>query len=98
MKKVFDYMEWDYDIHKSQKFLHQDNYCRIDHPLDGNDMVAAINKIVEKELWNDFEHDVVNYYWKDETADRSIMPWIFGNPQNFFKLMEVWLLKGRSEK
>lgn len=85
MKKVFDYMSWDYRN-------------GIDHPLDGNDMVAAINKIVEKELWNDFVHDVVNYYWKDETADRSIMPWIFGNPQNFFKLMEVWLLKGRSEK
>ena len=42
MKKVFDYMGWDYDIHKSQKFLHQDNYCRIDHPLDGNDMVENI--------------------------------------------------------
>ena len=94
MKKVFDYMGWDYDIYRTQKFLNNG----IDHPLDGNDMVEAINKIVEKELWNDFEHDVVNYYWKDETADRSIMPWIFGNPQNFFKLMEVWLLKGRSEK
>jgi hypothetical protein len=78
MKKVFDYMSWDYRN-------------GIDHPLDGNDMVAAINKIVEKELWNDFEHDVVNYYWKDETADRSIMPWLFGNPQNFFKLMEAWV-------
>lgn len=94
MKKVFDYMGWDYDIYRTQKFLNNG----IDHPLDGNDMVAAINKIVEKELWNDFVHDAVNYYWKDETADRSIMPWLFGNPQNFFKLMEVWLLKGRSEK
>jgi hypothetical protein len=87
MKKVFDYMGWKYT------YPHKTVYDAIfeKHNLDGNDMVEAINKIVEKELWNDFVHDAINYYWKDETADRSIMPWLFGNPQNFFKLMEEWL-------
>ena len=41
MKKVFDYMGWDYDIYRTQKFLNNG----IDHPLDGNDMVEAINKM-----------------------------------------------------
>ena len=68
------------------------------HNLDGNDMVEAINKMAAKGDWRNFSHFCMKKY--DETLKGKPWPgndeynfpvWLFGNPDNFFKLLEEWL-------
>ena len=89
MKKVFEYMSWPYDIYKSQKFLNRG----IDHPLHGNDMVAAINKMRIRVDWDCFYEYYLEYVLEHfpKTTKMDNRAWLFGNPANFFKLMEEWL-------
>jgi hypothetical protein len=98
MKKVFRYMGWcqhNFDrFHKCKVCNKMANHSTLKiHCLDGNDMVLAINKMVEKKDWKEF------YLWtigkdnqqNEETSIGSYEVWLFGNPDNFFKLMEEWL-------
>jgi hypothetical protein len=70
--------------------------CRFQRevPRDGNLMVSAINKMRERGDWERFE----NYaYWTvhdNIDADLTFSVWLFGDPANFFKLMQEALDKG----
>lgn len=75
---VMKYMEW-----HNHKFIH--------HPFDGNDMVLAMNKMVEK---GDFPYFVKSAFKKFKGCRYEIdeaMVYMFNKPENFFKLMEQWL-------
>lgn len=85
MKEVFRYMNWENEWTTNPDL----------HPLDGNDMVLAINKMRENGDWDKFD-DVCYGVWIRDTIDRDdecifFTVWLFGDPANFFKLMEEWL-------
>jgi hypothetical protein len=107
MTTIFEYMGWckhkfDYsDVPKCEycgKYMMQVRMGleRENHPLDGNDMVAAINKmessVDEDGVSNlvDFENYAVNQIDRNETY---YTVWLFGAPKNFFKLMQEALDK-----
>jgi hypothetical protein len=48
-KKIFEYMDWCKENCCSSK----DCYCS-DHPLDGNDINAVMDKMIDKKDWEDF--------------------------------------------
>ena len=62
---------------------------RVCHFLnDGNDMVIAMNIINHKEEWENFFDYVKNRC--DCPCETDTIPWLM-QPENFFKLMGVWL-------
>jgi len=81
-KKVFEYMGWDfYGCSSWQK-----------HPLEGNDMVAAINKIGQNDNeWICFLGDCQFVKAKSDDWIKPFIVWLCGNPERFFKLMGEWL-------
>ncbi|MDD4390209.1 MAG: hypothetical protein PHW03_05335 [Eubacteriales bacterium] len=87
-KLIFDYCGWceTCDIQPTCT-----NYDRLEcrHTLDGNDMVAAMNKIVENCEWGDFERKVVLSYMQTE-YNQQLIPWLM-QPDRFFELMSKWL-------
>lgn len=108
MTTIFEYMGWckhkfDYsDIPKCEycgKYMMQVRMGleRENHPLDGNDMVAAINKMRERGDWkvlftinvisNNKAFEVKGIQYHEISAD------IFGSPETFFKLMQEALDK-----
>jgi hypothetical protein len=107
MKKVFEYMGWCDHNFSPDEICKKCNRSSTDiilqeellHHLDGNDMVEAINKMVEKGDWIKFYLYVENVYFKKshigfntiEEAHATFFHWLFSNPDNFFKLMEEWL-------
>jgi hypothetical protein len=106
MTTIFEYMGWckhkfDYsDVPKCEycgKYMMQVRMGleRENHPLDGNDMVAAINTMRENQHEDDFEQYVSKAYLRDDNADKeNYIVWLFGSPANFFKLMQEALDKG----
>lgn len=100
-QRVFEYMSWkmvcmgnitDYCKieDESLKVSLCNQRCEFYHPLDGNDMVLAINKMQEKGDFSDFDYYV--FYNKYKGADYcAYTAWLFGSPSNFFNLMEEWL-------
>lgn len=91
---VFKYMEW--CIIENCTFNGMLLANTKDKILDGNDMVAAINKMVEKEDWLNFRE----YVWfkcpdevikSDSESDINALfeNWLF-QPNRFFDLMEAW--------
>jgi hypothetical protein len=108
MTTIFEYMGWckhkfDYsDVPKCEycgKYMMQVRMGleRENHPLDGNDMVAAINKmessVDEDGVSNlvDFENYAVKQIDRNETY---YIVWLFGSPSTFFRLMQEALDKG----
>lgn len=86
MKKVFEYMGWE------NRLPHKTVYDSLNepHPLDGNDMVLAINKMWDKGDWYKFQYYCEAIYEKG-SEQLAANVWLFGSPDNFFKLMEEWL-------
>jgi hypothetical protein len=65
---------------------------KAEHPLDGNDIVSAINKMVEKGDLKDF----LQFSWQHKTPDNrntlfNYIHSVIGNPENFFQLMAKFL-------
>ena len=105
--KVFEYMGWQdgCDCHEPCNPKEGIRCCigckyyipkEYDHPLDGNDMVAAIGNLAHDEAWQDFCdfakdsgcEDNDDVFWMNEDMFTA---WLCGNPENFFNLMEKWL-------
>lgn len=63
---------------------------RCDKPLDGNDMVAAMNKMAELKEWNLFEQFCKNRQYELALQDWQFIPWLM-QPERFFNLMAEWL-------
>ena len=80
--KVFKYMEW---------CPKGDTDHRI---LNGNDMVLAMNKMVEKGDWVNFKEDCkVNAWFIFMAEEKTPIDFILFlmQPARFFDLMEKWL-------
>jgi hypothetical protein len=102
---IFEYMgihehQWSNSAHWSDDSVHCLK-CGIfynDHetvPKDGNFMVSAINKMRENQHEDDFEQYVSKAYLRDDNADKeNYIVWLFGSPENFFRLMQEALDKG----
>jgi hypothetical protein len=59
--------------------------------LDGNDMVAAMNKIVEKKEWHSFELYAADNCKRDYRYITSLYIFWLMQPARFFELMAKWL-------
>lgn len=74
-------------------------FYQVFQKLDGNDMVQAIRKMQEKVdfygLDSFMDYADITYH-KNFKRDVDFEVWLFGNPENFFKLMEEWL-KGKEK-
>lgn len=93
-KRIFGYMGWLRSIHNIPGMAWEIYDRR--HPLDGNDMVAAMNKMVEKGDWTDFFQDCWNIYVYTD-ADANYIHWLM-QPTRFFELMASWLKEKEHEK
>ncbi len=85
MKNVFEYMRWKTQWDKRYK----PSYGL--HPLDGNDMVLAINAMQSKGDWKRFLENVAAKYFAVLGFAANDLFELFGNPAKFFELMERWL-------
>lgn len=103
-KLVFEYMRWmmpcdgkaeEYCITEDDK--HTCRICEFYHPLDGNDMNAAMNKIVEKQEWDKFAYLVKINLPYEVSFIEDIIHWIM-QPARFFELMANWLKEKENEK
>lgn len=88
-QKIFEYMEWEL-LHNS--FMPAD----MAHPLDANDMIAAVNKMVEKEELKQFFifADSIQDENVPITTDLDYYIYLFTQimqPTRFFTLMSDWL-------
>lgn len=70
---------------------HTCRICRFYHPLDGNDMVAAMNKMVDKKEWHSFELYTADNCKRDYRYVTSIYIFWLMQPARFFELMAKWL-------
>jgi hypothetical protein len=94
-KLIFGYMGWlenceelkPYD--RCWKCPSQCDGCINEHPLDGNDMVTAINKMNKK-------GDLENFYAETNVYEFTEVDHFVNltNPTNFFNLMSEALKKG----
>jgi len=109
-KLVFEYMGWRMpcDGNEANRFacLTEGEItcikCEYYHPLDGNDMVAAMNKMVEnKELWglDSFLDYMQDTYFNEYIGldDENFIHWLM-QPARFFELMLSWLKEKEHEK
>jgi hypothetical protein len=109
-KRIFKYMkEWkqpcdgeaeEYCITEDDK--HTCRICEFYHPLDGNNMVAAMNKMVEKGDWKDFDSYSCRVFVNDNSIKFNLKKetwtsWLM-QPARFFELMAAWLKKKEHEK
>lgn len=97
MENIFKYMGWcdhNFDrFHKCRVCNKMANHSTLKiHYLDGNDMVLAINKMWDKGDWYKFQYYCEAIYEKG-SEQLAANVWLFGNPRNFFELMEEWLSK-----
>ena len=74
---------------------HTCRICGFYHPLDGNDMVEAMNKMVGKGDWTDFFQDCWNIYVYTD-ADANYIHWLM-QPARFFELMASWMKEKENE-
>lgn len=93
MKEVFEYI-----YGKDYRLLGLSVDEKGKYIKDGNDMVLAINAMQEKGDWDTFYWYCIAVVWisvkesKGKTMNESASSlWLFGNPANFFELMEKWL-------
>jgi len=97
-KRVFEYLGWKICLEEKDRLVKYCSYvdtcysCPIYHPLDGNDIVSAINKMVEKGDLKDF----LQFSWQHKTPDNrntlfNYIHSVIGNPENFFQLMAKFL-------
>lgn len=93
--KVFGYMGWETNC-REWACPPSCIGCEAHHPLNGNDMVLAINAMRDKGAWNDFKNFVFDARLKEKILNVDV--WLFGNPQKFFELMEVWREEVENEK
>jgi len=104
MKKVFEYMGWHKRANCSERLncsIPKSNCnsinCRDFRSkilLDGRDMVLAINAIKKNGDWDSYIFYTSTYYYSHNCLlFEDITFSIFGDPINFFKLMEEWLEK-----
>jgi hypothetical protein len=109
MTTIFEYMGWckhKFDYSGVPKCEYCGKYMmqvrmgleRENHPLDGNDMVAAINTMRERGDWKAFD----DFLFKDTVRRKvevkgiqyhEISADIFGSPETFFCLMQEALDK-----
>lgn len=97
-KLVFEYMWWKMpcDGNEANRFacLTEGGLtcikCEFYHPLDGNDMVAAMNQMVEKREWDKFAYLVKINLPYEVSFIEDIIHWIM-QPARFFELMGKWL-------
>jgi hypothetical protein len=95
-KLVFEYMGWKLINTKPITFIEAYNLGTFIHPLDGNDMVAAMNKMAEKRGWDKFAYLVkINLPYKVSFIE-DIIHWIM-QPARFFELMASWLKEKEHE-
>ena len=84
--RIFKYMEWLF-AYQNGEFLMEYPHCH----LDGNDMVSAMNKIVECEEWDNFYAFASNALCEADPEDIfALTPWLM-QPERFFDLMAQWL-------
>jgi hypothetical protein len=81
---------------------HTCRICRFYHPLDGNDMVAAMNKMVEKGDWKDFDSYSCRVFVNDNSIKFNLKKetwtsWLM-QPTRFFELMSSWLKEKENDK
>lgn len=106
-KLVFEYMGW---CPKTRNFCNgkaRATFCPTlddchQHPLDGIDMVAAMNKMVERGDWKDFDSYSCRVFVNDNSIkfDLSRETWTswLMQPARFFELMLSWLKEKENEK
>ena len=103
-KRIFGYMGWrmpcdgkaeEYCITEDDK--HTCRICEFYHPLDGNDMVAAIDKMWEKGEWFGFFAVVCLKHFSQTLLSKTspnlaadLFHWLM-QPARFFELMANWL-------
>lgn len=96
---IFEYMEWRFNC----PYLLEIQWCNSGdcskcenrHHLDGNDMVAAMNKMVEKGEWEDFDSFLFKAVIRKQLHSKNFkssdfIPWLF-QPPRFFELISDWL-------
>jgi hypothetical protein len=98
MTEVFKYMGW--CKHKARQTYPKSACVKCGMPiwikrrLDGNDMTLAINAMQDGDF-EDFEQFTLKKYLQVDDVDKpSHGVWLFGNPTNFFRLMEEALTEG----
>ena len=79
IKIIYDYMGWDFfcnDLREMQWCGEKTcTTCTGFHPLDGNDMIALKDKMVEKGDWTGFE-GFCSIRWST-TSSLDFIPWLF---------------------
>jgi len=85
---VFEYMEW--CIIENCTFNGTLLANTKDKILDGNDMIAAMNKMVEKEDWAGFFTYISFPYLHEFNDENKNIHWLM-QPDRFFDLMEAWI-------
>jgi hypothetical protein len=93
MKTIFEYL----GIEQDRTISHNGNVTVIEHKFpDGNLMVFAINKMRERNHYHIFR-SFANTAWiydNNVTAHYHFDLWLFGSPENFFRLMQEAIEKG----
>jgi hypothetical protein len=106
-KRVFEYLGWKICLEEKDRLVKYCSYvdtcysCPIYHPLDGNDLILAINKMVENNEWITFYLYAEDIYFKEtlsgfnffEEAHAAYSVWLI-NPPRFFQLMSEAIEKG----
>lgn len=101
-KLVFEYMGWCFHRYAKSGLLWGTGICvkckdprPKEHPLDGNDMVAAINKMEALREWDSFYWSSWGLYEEISTVPNRgsyslFTRWLM-QPARFFELMAKWL-------
>jgi hypothetical protein len=90
-KLIFDYVGWKTDCDCGIC-----SYCNGQkniNDLDGNDMVAAMEAIREKDEKQQFENYCLPFWFKHRSKSQSFLFWLT-QPANFFNLMGKALEEG----
>lgn len=107
-KLVFEYMGWCQHKYAASGKLWGTGICirckdplPREHTLDGNDMVAAMNKMVEKGDWKDFDSYSCRVFVNDNSIKFNLkketwISWLM-QPTRFFELMASWLKEKEHE-
>lgn len=104
-KLAIEYMGWCFHRYAKSGLLWGTGICvkckdprPKEHPRDGNDMVAAMNKMAENGDWKSQLLPIVYKKWEEENSNFTapdekgylFVSWLM-QPARFFELMGKWL-------
>ena len=85
--RIFEYMDWIEPLAFDRPYT----FSKERHRLDGNDIISAMNKIVEREEWGNFYAFASNALCEADQEDIFSLPRRLMQPERFFDLMGKWL-------